>query len=88
MRTDADYKVAIKNLEAKKTYLAQNNVRERPDDMSKEKPVAVIDKPLKFDSDSDHWQTTIKSLSAIFSQYPAIQHSLVGLVPMAVMTGL
>ena len=78
LRTDAAYKAAIKNLEAKKTYLAQNNVLERPDDMSKEKINIVINKPLPFDADNDRWQTTIKSLSAIFSQYPAIQHSLVG----------
>ncbi len=74
LRTDAAYKAAIKNLEAKKTYLAQNNVRERPDDMSKEKPIVVSEKPLKFDADNIRWQETIKSLSAIFNQYPAIQH--------------
>jgi len=78
LRTDAAYKTAIKNLEAKKNYLAQNNVRERPDDMSKEKTIIIVDKPLKFDADGDRWRATIKSLSAIFRQYPEIQHSLVG----------
>jgi len=77
LRTDAAYKTAIKNYEAKKSYLEQNNVPDRPDDFSQETSTTSIDKPLKLDVDSSRWQTTIKSVSAVFRQYPAIQRSVV-----------
>ncbi len=79
LRTDAAYKAAIKNLQAKKNYLEQNNVAERPDDFSKETPTVSIEKPLKLTIDSNHWQSVIKSISNVFRNYPAIQRSVVTL---------
>lgn len=77
LQTDAAYKTAIENLEAKKSYLEENNVRERPDDMSKEEPVVYSEATHKLQVDTNHWITVIKDLSAIFKKYPSIQRSLV-----------
>ncbi len=75
--TDTAYKAAIENLEAKKSYLEENNVRERPDDMSKEEPVVYSEPTNKLQVDRDHWTAIVRDVSAIFKQYPSIQRSLV-----------
>jgi hypothetical protein len=79
LRTDAAYKAAVENLEAKKSYLQQHNVRERPEDMSKEKVTVFMEPPSKIEIDTDHWKAIVKRLSSVFEQYPDIQRSLVTL---------
>ncbi len=74
LHTDTAYKTAIKNFEAKKNFLEQNNIQERPDDFSQEVATVSVEKPTK-EEDCTHWRSITKSLSAIFRQYPAIQRS-------------
>jgi len=76
LRTDTAYKTAIKNFEAKKNFLEQNNVQERPDDFSQEAVKVTIEKPAESE-DSSHWQSATKEISALFRQYPSIQRSSV-----------
>jgi len=77
LRTDAAYKRAVETLEAKKSYLQQHNVRERPEDMSKENVTVFTEPPAKIEIDTDHWKSIVKRLSSVFDNYPAIQRSLI-----------
>jgi hypothetical protein len=43
LKTDAAYKSAIEELEAKKAYLQENTVQDRPDDLSREEPVVSVE---------------------------------------------
>jgi hypothetical protein len=74
LRTDTAYKTAIKNYEAKKNFLEQNNIQERPDDFSQEAITVSIEKTPKSE-DCSKWQSITKSISAIFRDYPVIQRS-------------
>ena len=56
LRTDTAYKTAIINFEAKKNFLEQNNIPERPDDFSQEATTVSIEKPTK-EADCNQWQS-------------------------------
>lgn len=77
LRTDAAYKSAIENLEAKKGYLQENTVQDRPDDLSREEPVVAIAPAIKLEVDAERWARTVRKLSGIFREYPRIQKSVV-----------
>jgi len=79
LNTDRAYKKAIEDLEGKKAFLQENNVKERPDSMSKEKPVVSIGPMAHLSSDTTHDTALARKLSLIFRDYPRIQKSLVSL---------
>lgn len=77
LKTDAAYKTAVENLEAKKAYLRQNTVVDRPPDFSKEEAVVLIEKPASVQCDKEKWSEAVRKLSAIFKEYPKIDQSSV-----------
>ena len=79
LQTDSAYKRAIEDLEAKNAYLQENNVKDRPDSMSKEQPVVAIQSDAKLSVDETAAEEMVRKLSAIFRDYPKIQKSLVSL---------
>ncbi|MBX9691553.1 MAG: hypothetical protein K2Z81_04155 [Cyanobacteria bacterium] len=79
LATDSAYKQAVQNLEKKKATLQQQNIKERPDDWSKEKPLVLIQPEEKFTPDRNAWKTRIKDLSSTFKDYPKIRQSKVEL---------
>lgn len=77
LRTDEAYKGALEQLEAKKAYLLQNIIKDKPPDFSKEQPVVSMEKHDKIECDSHAWAARVRQLSAVFKDYPKIDKSLV-----------
>jgi TldD protein len=77
LATDRVYKSALEELEKKKAFLQQNTVQDRPDDMSKEDPVILIEPAAKLEIDKDAWSATAARVSAVFKEFPRIQKSRV-----------
>ncbi|MGH9549731.1 MAG: hypothetical protein ACRD3W_10165, partial [Terriglobales bacterium] len=75
LSTDAAYKDAVEGLERKKAIMQQRNEKERPDDWSKEEPLVLIQPKQEFHPDRSGWAAKIKSLSAIFKEYPRVRQS-------------
>lgn len=75
--TDSSYKDAIEKLEAKKAYLEQNIVKDRPADFTKEKPIEYTEKTVSEPCDVDKWTKQTRDLSAIFKDYPKLDQSVV-----------
>jgi TldD protein len=79
LSTDSAYKRAIEELAAKKAFLQETDVKDRPDSMSKEKPVVEIGPVAHLDCDQQKDATIVRDLSAIFRDYPSVKKSVVHL---------
>jgi predicted Zn-dependent protease len=79
LNTDRTYKKAIEDLEGKKAFLQENTVKDRPDSMSKEKPVVSIGPIAHLEADTTRDAAYARKLSLIFRDYPRIQKSLVSI---------
>jgi predicted Zn-dependent protease len=79
LHTDSAYKRAIEDLAAKKAFLQENEVKERPDSMSHEKPVVSIEPVAHLDVDMEKSSELVKKLSTVFREYPRVQKSFVSL---------
>ncbi|HZL72903.1 MAG TPA: metallopeptidase TldD-related protein [Planctomycetota bacterium] len=77
LATDRQYKSAVEELEKKKAFLQQNTVEDRPDDLSKEEPVVLIQPPAKLTVDKARWSDVVKKVSGVFRDFPRIQKSRV-----------
>jgi predicted Zn-dependent protease len=75
--TDDAYKGAIEKLEAKKAFLQQNNVKDRPADFSKEKSTTLFESPVRVQCDEAKWSNIVRQLSAVYKDYPKIDQSFV-----------
>lgn len=75
LQTDAAYKTAIEGLETKESYLKQNTVEDRPDSLSQEKPVTLLQPTQHLDFDMVKWAGNMRKLSAVFKNYPKIRGS-------------
>ncbi len=75
--TDDAYKSAIEKLEAKKAFLQQNTVKDRPADFSKEPPVTAFDQPVRTQCDAEKWSNIVRQLSAVYKDYPKVDQSVV-----------
>ncbi|HIA50841.1 MAG TPA: hypothetical protein EYN91_01960 [Candidatus Melainabacteria bacterium] len=75
--TDDAYKDAIEKLEAKKAFLQQNTVKDRPADFSKEKQVTLVEQPSRVMCDETKWSNTVRQLSAVYKDYPKVDQSIV-----------
>jgi TldD protein len=73
--TDAAYKASIEQLEAKKAWLQQNEVKDRPPDFSKETPIRRIEPVATLEVDLDAMAAAVRRASAAFREFPAIQES-------------
>jgi TldD protein len=79
LQTDSSYKNAIQHLEKKKSDLGEKNVKERPDDWSKESAIVRVEPRCKLSVDRVLWADKMKGWSAIFKSYPKIRTSKVTL---------
>ncbi len=77
LATDREYKSAIEELEKKKAFLQQNTVEDRPDDLSKEEPVVLIEAAAKMQVDRERWSNAVRNVSGVFREFPKIQKSMV-----------
>lgn len=78
LATDQAYKDALENLSRKKAHLKNVAAPETVPDFSKEEPVEVLEKPSPIRPiQADTWVDYVKHLSALFRNYPQIQHSRV-----------
>lgn len=79
LATDRSYKEALEQLASKNAFLKNNVQEEEIPDFSKEKSVKLI-APLKIQEiDRAKWEKTVKNLSEIFREFPAIHESAVKL---------
>ncbi|MBI2933914.1 MAG: hypothetical protein HYY16_19895 [Planctomycetes bacterium] len=83
LATDRAYKSAVEELEKKKAYLQENNVKDRPDDLSREEPFVLIQPTAGLDLDRERWTATARKLSGLFREYPSIQNGLVMFIAQA-----
>jgi len=75
--TDEAYKDAIEKLEAKKAFLQQHIVKDRPADFSKETPLTSFGQPVRVQCDEGKWSNIVRQLSAIYKDYPKVDQSTV-----------
>ncbi len=79
LATDAAYKEALEQLARKRAFL-QNRVQEEPTpDFSVEEAVMQIEPPAESAFDEATWRETVRRLSGVFREYPAIDESSVTL---------
>ncbi|MGI0133444.1 MAG: hypothetical protein ACREBW_00600, partial [Candidatus Micrarchaeaceae archaeon] len=73
--TDSAYKRAVESLESNKRYLKDNTVEDRPDALSREKPVVCIEPQAKLIVDKKKWADNMRRLSGLFRDYPKVLRS-------------
>jgi predicted Zn-dependent protease len=73
--TDGAYKEAVEKLEEKKAWLQANEVKDRPEDFSRETPVTSVYPMANLEVDAEAWAAVVKGVSAAFREYPSIQQS-------------
>ena len=79
LATDAAYKEALEQLARKRAFI-QNRVQDEPvPDFSVEEAVVLIEPPAESRFDEGTWQETVRNLSEVFREYPAIDESSVTL---------
>jgi len=72
LATDQAYKNALKQMAGKKAYLKTQLQDEEIPDFSKEESVKKIAPIKNLEFDQSKWEKTLKKLSGIFRQFPAI----------------
>lgn len=77
LNTDSEYKQAVEDLESKKAYLKQNDVKDRPPDFSRESAVVELETPVRMQCDTKKWSDAVRDMSAVFKDYPKIDQSMV-----------
>ncbi|NIM11975.1 MAG: hypothetical protein GTO45_07645 [Candidatus Aminicenantes bacterium] len=75
LTTDSTYKEALQQLAGKKAYLKNQAQTEEIPDFSKEESVQKILPRKTLKIDREKWEKTIKKLSTIFRQFPALHES-------------
>jgi len=82
--TDQAYKAALEKYSQKKAYMEKKNIKEIYGDLSREKPVTLMeDRPAAVPFDESAWKENARRLSAIFKKYPKLQNSDVNLYHVA-----
>jgi TldD protein len=77
LTTDSTYKEALQQLASKKAYLKNQAQTEEIPDFSKEESEQKVLPRKTFKIDRVKWEQTIKKLSTIFRQFPALHESQV-----------
>jgi TldD protein len=75
LATDKAYKSALEQLAGKKAYLKNQAQSEEIPDFSKEESVQKILPRKTMKIDRGKWEKTVKELSAVFRQFPAVYES-------------
>lgn len=78
--SDFGYKRAIESLDNKKAILQQKKVEDLPDSMSPCEPAILMQPAKKLDVDKEAWKDTVRTVSGIFRQYPAVLDSTVAMI--------
>lgn len=79
LATDAAYKEALEQLAQKRAFL-QNRVQNEPvPDFSVEAAAVLVEPPVEPAFDAEAWQGTVRRLSGVFRDFPAIDDSSVTL---------
>ena len=79
LATDAAYKEALEQLAQKRAFI-QNRVQDEPvPDFSDEGAFVLIEPPAESAFDEEAWRETVRRLSEVFREHPAIDESSVTL---------
>ncbi len=81
--TDYGYKRAIEALDNKKAILQQKKVEDLPNSMTPNEPVVSMKPAEKLDMDKEVWKNTVRTVSGVFREYPAVLDSTVALIARA-----
>ena len=79
LATDAAYKEALEQLAQKRAFLQNRVQEERTPDLSVEGASVLIEPTAESAFDEGAWRETVRRLSGVFRQYPAIDESSVTL---------
>ena len=79
LATDTSYKSAVEAISRKRAALRNLSVNEQLNDFAHTQPVRVIEPFRKLSVDEKAWTDRVRSLSAIFTQYPDVRTSSVEL---------
>lgn len=78
--SDYGYKRAIESLDNKKAILQQKKVESLPDSMTPCEPKVSMQPLKKLDVDKENWKNTVRTVSGVFREYPAVLDSTVAMV--------
>lgn len=78
--TDYGYKRAIEGLDNKRAVLQQKKVEDLPESMSKADAVISMQPASELQIAKDNWKNTIREVSGVFREYPAVVDSTVALI--------
>lgn len=70
--TDKAYKKALETLSRKRAYVQNKAIADLPEDFSEEEPCTYSEPKASLEVDSAYWVETVKDLSGIFADYPAL----------------
>jgi predicted Zn-dependent protease len=79
LETDAAYKAAVETLSRKRAALRNVTQTDQINDFAHAAPVQYLGNFQKLTIDEDEWTGRIRTLSAVFAQFPSINYSLVDL---------
>lgn len=79
LATDSAYKSAVEALSRKRAALRNLNQSEQLNDFAHAEPVHAVRKFQRLTIDENAWSNRVRSLSAIFAQYPDVKNSGVDL---------
>ena len=83
LNSDYGYKRAIEGLDNKKAILQQKKVEDLPDSMSKVDAVISMQPAKDLEVDKDGWRKTVREVSGVFRDYPAVVDSTVAMLSKA-----
>ncbi len=79
LETDSAYKAAVEAISRKRAALRNITQTEQLDDLAAAPPVHFLRDIPKLSIDEDAWATRVRSLSAVFENYPELKNSSVDL---------
>jgi len=79
LEADSAYKSAVETISRKRAALRNLTQSEKLNDFAKAEPIRVLHELRKLSLDEESWTNRVRSLSAIFAQYPAVKNSSVEL---------
>lgn len=83
LNSDFGYKRAIESLDNKKAILQQKKVEDLPDSMTKVEAVISMQPSQDLNIDREGWRKTVKEISGVFRDYPAVVDSTVAFLSRA-----
>jgi TldD protein len=79
LEADSAYKSAVETISRKRAALRNLTQSEKLNDFAKAEPIRVLHDLRKLSLDEESWTNRVRSLSAVFAQYPAVRNSSVEL---------